>query len=563
MISRLLEWIDASAPDQGLVQTARIRAQHVAGFAAVLLGIPYAVFFQAMGVRWSMPLLVPVALTVVAAVTLLTRRGRPQAGAYLTSASAFLFIALALVARGGMFSNAAAWLLITPLFSTFIAGPRLGVMTAVATALTYVLVWAAPELGFALPPQFSPEILRWMPLVDYPLIALLAGSLLGIQAGLWERAEKEALDAAQARYTFLATMSHEIRTPLNGVLGLTDLLLDTPLSLEQRELAATVQRSGTLLRSVLDDVLDYSKIDSGQLQAESLAVDLHVLCRDLVRLWEGSARERGLPLTVVLAPAAPSWVTVDPNKLKQILGNLVSNALKFTSTGGVTLEVPAASAGRLCLRVRDTGIGMNAEQQARIFSPFVQGDTSTTRRFGGTGLGLSICRRLARFLGGDVEVSSIEGQGSTFTVWLPLVAAEPPAEQPSTAAEGLDLRGLRVLVAEDNPVNRLVICRLLEKHGVQVRTANDGEDCVRQWGAQPTDLILMDCQMPGCDGYEATRRIRQKGGALPIIALTANAMSGDRARCLEAGMNDHLSKPIEPTVLASVLRTWAHGPAAP
>lgn len=317
-----------------------------------------------------------------------------------------------------------------------------------------------------------------------------------------------------------------------------------------------MQRSGTLLRSVLDDVLDYSKIDSGHLEAESVPVDLHTLCRDLTRLWEGSARERGLELAVDFAPDAPRWIKTDSNKLKQILGNLMSNALKFTSRGGVYLEVPAVMNGRLSVRVRDTGLGMSPAQLHRIFEPFVQGDHSTTRRFGGTGLGLSICRRLARFLGGDVSVVSQTEVGSTFTVWLPWVPAEPSSEGKAQADANSDLIGLRVLVAEDNAVNRLVICRLLEKHGIEVRTAVDGEACVEQWKGQAPDLILMDCQMPGCDGYEATRRIRTGGGDLPIIALTANAMAGDRARCLEAGMNDHLSKPIDPSLLATVLRTW-------
>jgi signal transduction histidine kinase len=556
VIGRLLQWIDSCAADQGLVQKARIRAQHVTGLAALALGIPYSAFFQVMGVRWSMPLLIPLCATMVVTVLRLTRRQRWVSGARIISASTFLFIALALVARGGMFSNSAAWLLVAPMFSTFVAGPRLGVLTAVATALTYGLLWVAPELGFELPPPLPPAVLRWMPLVDYPLMALLMGGILAVQAGLWERAEREALDAAHARYTFLATMSHEIRTPLNGVLGITELLLDTSLSAEQRELASTVQRSGTLLRSVLDDVLDYSKIDSGHLEAESLAVDLNVLCRDLARLWEGSARERGLELVVDFAPDAPRWVKVDPNKFKQILGNLVSNALKFTPHGGVYLEVPAAVDDRLLVRVRDTGIGMSPAQLERIFRPFVQGDHSTTRRFGGTGLGLSICQRLARFLGGEVSVISMPGAGSTFTLSLPLVPAEALADAKTDSTEAIDLKGLRVLVAEDNAVNRLVICRLLEKLGIEVRTAAEGENCVQQWKAHPIDLILMDCQMPGCDGYQATRRIRQEGGTLPIIALTANAMADDRARCLEAGMNDHMSKPIDPSVLVSVLRTW-------
>jgi signal transduction histidine kinase len=551
-----MRWIDASSPDTGLVTTARIRAQHVAGLAGLLLGVPYSILFQLLGVRWSMPVMGTIALCIVGAVFVFTRRGKTRAGAWVSAWGAFAFIALALIARGGMQSNAAAWLLVAPLFATFIGGPRQGVISASATAATFALVWLAPELGFALPPPLPNELLKWMPLVDYPLIALLFGGMLGVQAGLWERAEKEALEAAHARYIFLATMSHEIRTPLNGVLGLAEVLLGTALTAEQRELAATIQRSGSLLRSVLDDVLDYSKIDSGHLEADVVAVDVQVLCGDVGRLWEGTAGERGLAIEVVTEAGAPRSVMTDANKLRQIVGNLVSNALKFTPRGTVRVELASASEG-LTVRVRDPGIGMNAAQLQRIFEPFVQGDHSTTRRFGGTGLGLSICRRLARFLGGEITVESAIGAGSTFTVSLPLVPiAEPVNSMPTTEDETRSLRGLNVLVAEDNPVNQLVIRRLLERHGVEVRTASNGDECVRAWQAQAPDLILMDCQMPTCDGYEATRRIRHEGGSVPIIALTANAMAGDRARCVEAGMNDHLDKPVEPQLLARMLRSW-------
>ena len=556
MLSRLLQWIDAARPDTGLVTTARIRAQHVAGLAGLVLGIPYAIFFQVFGVRWSVPVMGTIALLVVAGVFVFTRRGQMRVGGWVTSWCTLGFISLALIARGGMYSNAAAWLLVAPVFGTFMGGPRLGVATAGATAITFVLVWLAPELGLALPPPLPAEVLRWMPLVDYPLIALLFGGMLAVQADLWARAEREALDAAHARYIFLATMSHEIRTPLNGVLGLTELLLDTPMSAEQRELASTIQRSGSLLRSVLDDVLDYSKIDSGHLEADVLVVDVQTLCGDVVRLWEGTARERGLSLVVVVESGAPRSVMIDGNKLRQIVGNLVSNALKFTPRGSVRVEL-AADPQRLTVRVKDSGIGMSAAQLERIFEPFVQGDHSTTRRFGGTGLGLSICRRLARFLGGDISVESAPEAGSTFVVSLPLVpATEPAPAQATTEDDAAALRGHSVLVAEDNPVNQLVIRRLLERHGLEVRLAGDGDECVRAWQAGPPDLILMDCQMPTCDGYEATRRIRSEGGSVPIIALTANAMAGDRARCLEAGMNDHLGKPVEPQLLTRMLRAW-------
>ena len=555
MLNRLLEWMDHADPGTSLVMRARIRSQHVAGLAGLIIGIPYALFFQFMGVRWSVPVLVPIACVIFSGMALFTRRGRPDVGAQVLSWGAFSFISIALLARGGMFSNAAAWLLVAPFWALVLGGPRLGSQTSLATVAVYVGQWLAPELGVPWPAGFPPEVLRWMPLVDYPLIVALMGGLLAVQSGLWKRAEQEALDAAKARSIFLATMSHEIRTPLNGVLGLTEVLLGTPMSDEQRTLASTIQRSGTLLRSVLDDVLDYSKIDAGHLEAEALPVDLEVLGRDLVRLWEGTARERGLELRFELSPDVPRWVSADANKLRQIIGNLISNALKFTQHGGVVLGVKSEGE-TLQFTVRDTGIGMTPAQMQRIFEPFVQGDASTTRRFGGTGLGLSICRRLARFLGGDITVSSVPDQGSTFLVTLPLVRVVQPALETVEAPKVVQLRGLRVLVAEDNAVNQLVICRLLGRLGVQVQTANDGEACIEQWKRTGADLIFMDCQMPKCDGYEATRRIRSEGGTLPIIALTANAMAGDREQCLAAGMNDYLGKPIEFSALAQMLERW-------
>jgi CheY-like chemotaxis protein/anti-sigma regulatory factor (Ser/Thr protein kinase) len=276
----------------------------------------------------------------------------------------------------------------------------------------------------------------------------------------------------------------------------------------------------------------------------------------VVRLWEGTARERGLTLDFAVAEGAPRGVMLDGNKLRQIVGNLVSNALKFTPRGSVRVELAAEP--QLTVRVKDSGIGMNTAQLERIFEPFVQGDHSTTRRFGGTGLGLSICRRLARFLGGDITVESTPEVGSTFVVTLPLVPApESALSQTAVEDDAVALKGLDVLVAEDNPVNQLVIRRLLERQGVAVRMTSDGEECVRAWHDRAPDVILMDCQMPCCDGYEATRRIRGEGGQVPIVALTANAMGGDRARCLEAGMNDHLGKPVEPKLLARMLRSWA------
>jgi signal transduction histidine kinase len=555
LLQPLIRWVDQSQTEPTPGARARVRVQHLIALLQVLVGLPYVLLFVSSGVEWAVPVLLPVVFSSPAGLFTFTRRGRPDIGGRVVSVCGMLFISGCLVARGGMLSNAAAWMLVVPVFSNFMVGPRHGATMSLATAAVFAGMWTFESLGLPMHRGLPEGLLPYMPLIDYPAIALVLGGMLYVQAEIWETAEREAREAAQARYIFLATMSHEIRTPLNGVLGLTEVLLHSDLDPDQRQLAMTVRSSGKLLRSLLDDVLDYSKIDSGRLDIEHTPVDLEELCQELVQLWRGPAEEAGLTLSYTMTPEAPRWVLGDPTKLRQILGNLVSNAIKFTEKGSVTLEADAQGE-RLLLSVRDSGIGLSPEATTRIFEAFRQADGTTTRRYGGTGLGLAISQRLARFMGGDLEVRSEQGHGSTFTLKLPLLHSVPDtitAESPRPLGS---LQGLEVLVAEDNLVNQLVIRRLLERHGVEVRMVADGQACLAAWREQPPDIILMDCQMPVCDGYEATRQIRAQGGTLPIIALTANSMPGDRAQCLEAGMNDHLGKPINMEILELALARW-------
>jgi signal transduction histidine kinase/ligand-binding sensor domain-containing protein/CheY-like chemotaxis protein len=383
-----------------------------------------------------------------------------------------------------------------------------------------------------------------------------------------DAARKKAEAASRAKSEFLANISHELRTPMNGIIGMTNLALSTPLSTEQAEYVETARQSAESLQNLLNDLLDFAKIEAGHMKLDRSTFSLRDAFEDVIRSFRGPAREKGLTCTYRLHPGTPERVTGDRQRLRQVLLNLVSNALKFTEKGAIEMEARSlAIEGSICelrISVRDSGIGIPLEKQSIIFEPFQQADTSITRAYGGTGLGLSICRDLVGLMGGRIWVESELGRGSTFSFTCKL---ELPTDgfslTPGGRSASTENRPLHVLVAEDNAVNQRVARRLLEKMGHQVTVAENGNMAVQLWQSQlrqanPFDLILMDVQMPELDGLRAAQIIRQTEkvrnlSSTPIVAITAHSLDGDRERCLAAGMNAHLTKPIAPRMLAQIL----------
>jgi signal transduction histidine kinase/ActR/RegA family two-component response regulator len=450
-----------------------------------------------------------------------------------------------------------------PLQAAIVLGPAAAMGYGIAAACVGAFALKAIALGWTFPQATQ------APLLEDVLNFVLATLVAAASAIVHDRARQRAYDELQAfeaaRSTLLAHVSHELRTPLNGIVGMAEVLkLDQQNPGRTQEAVTVISNQAAALRAIVDDFLDFSKLEAGKLHLQPEPVCVNRLIDELAALHRVVAQHKGLVIEVEYRDRCPDWLTLDGARVRQVINNLLANAVKFTPNGSIRITVEHQNQF-LRIGVTDSGPGLSSDAKQRLFRAFSQGDQSTSRRFGGTGLGLAISRALAEAMQGRIEVASVEGKGSTFTLAIPASAAErhpPTREEVSPRSH----RSLHVLVVDDNAVNRLVAERLLSQLGHRVTLATDGSFALERMHREHFDVVLMDCHMPGLDGPETTRRYRQeenRPSPLPIIALTASALRDELEQCIAAGMNDTLTKPISLNALERALAEVATRPRAP
>ena len=503
------------------------------------------------------------------------QRGDLVVSGNVLTAIAFLLLVAVIAVTGGVGLPATYMLGLIPLCSISIVSVRAGVVWAVVVGCALFGLAAAHAGAVAFPSPFPADRLPMMTVVGSLVVTAIStgvgiayewikeSALRDIEDAnrMLKKAETKAKAASQAKSEFLANMSHEIRTPMNGILGTLQLLqMQDELGDDSREFTRTALSSAESLLTLLNDLIDLAKIEAGKLQFELVPFDLHQIVADVRALFAPTATKKGLQIGLHFAPGCPHLIVSDPVRIRQVLSNLVGNAVKFTESGSVQIEVDRSPTDELMLTVTDTGIGIDEAQKEHIFDAFAQADSSTTRRFGGSGLGLSVCQRLIDGLQGRLTVRSEVGRGSAFEVCVPYSTA--PADWQAEASSGAaaflaqSRESTRVLLVEDHVVNALVGRRMLESMGMEVDLSTNGREAVDAAKDGRYALIFMDCHMPEYDGFEATQELRRLGVATPIVALTASVMAKDRERCFASGMNGFLSKPIPRDALANALRTW-------
>jgi signal transduction histidine kinase/CheY-like chemotaxis protein len=526
----------------------------VAGSLFALLEL---IFFLLSRVWSQVVLTLPTLFMGPVALWLMRRTGRTAALTHASLTVLTLSFGVSAIAQHPADYTSIGLLTLMPLLGCFILGPRQGLVWLVVPLAFGELMLVLAEYGvlmpFVDPTPLATHAVNWS--LSMLLIWLFARNYDVQRARALRRTE----EADRAKSAFLATVSHEIRTPMNGVLGMTELLLEDDLTPSQRDQLETIARSGRLLVSLINDVLDFTRIEAGRLSLTPAPFAVRAMVNDVLALQAPLGRRRGLTVEARIADQVPEALLGDGGRLSQVLGNLLNNAIKFCAEGSVTLAISMAGDGGAAPRVRfevvDTGIGISPQVQARLFTAFEQGDSSTTRRYGGTGLGLSLSQQLVTRMGGEIRVESEVGRGSRFWFELALSTVDRPAVPRAPSRTGGD-RDERVLVVDDNPINLKVAEGLMRKLGYQVDTAADGREAVGAVERTAYALVLMDCHMPEMDGFEATERIRAlpaPAGRTPIVALTASGREEDIEACRRVGMNAHLIKPVTLRALEGVI----------